>query len=369
MGEYKMGKKKTIEKFKQEVKELGNDEYEVLNDEYFGNKVHLEFLHKTCGFKFMSKPNTFTSGSRCPLCSGKIRKDINYFKDEVKNLVGDEYEVVGEYINTHTKTMFKHNCGNTFEMSPHNFISGQRCKFCQHRSYVKTTEEFKNEVKELIDDEYSVLGEYKNNKTKILFRHNKCGKEYMVTPSDFLCGYRCSYCFGNQKLTQEEFINRVNKSIGNDYIVKGKYINSKSKVEIKHLSCNNTWMANPMDVLFNHSGCPKCKISKGEREIEKLLNVNNIRFISQYKFSDCKNIYLLPFDFYLPDYNVCIEYDGQLHYMSVDYFGGDKSLEKTKTRDKIKTSYCKDNDIKLIRIPYWNFNSIEEIIKQELKLI
>ena len=77
----------------------------------------------------------------------------------------------------------------------------------------------------------------------------------------------------------------------------------------------------------------------------------------------------MPFDFYLPDYNTCIEYDGELHYKAVDYFGGDDALGNTKCRDEIKTQYCKENNIKLIRIPYWEFDNIEEILNRELEVV
>lgn len=77
----------------------------------------------------------------------------------------------------------------------------------------------------------------------------------------------------------------------------------------------------------------------------------------------------MPFDFYLPDYNTCIEYDGELHYKAVDYFGGDDALSNTKCRDEIKTQYCKENNIKLIRIPYWEFDNIEEILNRELEVV
>lgn len=77
----------------------------------------------------------------------------------------------------------------------------------------------------------------------------------------------------------------------------------------------------------------------------------------------------MPFDFYLPDYNTCIEYDGELHYKAVDYFGGDDALSNTKCRDEIKTQYCKENNIKLIRIPYWEFDNIEEILNREPEVV
>ena len=100
------------------------------------------------------------------------------------------------------------------------------------------------------------------------------------------------------------------------------------------------------------SGCPICKTSKGELEIQRILYNKNIKYITQYTFDNCKNKRKLPFDFYLPDYNMCIEFDGKQHYETIKYWGGEETLIKTKNNDKIKTNYCKNNNIKLIRIKY-----------------
>jgi very-short-patch-repair endonuclease len=100
------------------------------------------------------------------------------------------------------------------------------------------------------------------------------------------------------------------------------------------------------------SGCPLCKESKGEEEISKLLKENNIKFIRQHKFDDCRDKSRLPFDFYIPLLNMCIEYDGLQHFKPILYFGGQDKFEKTINRDKIKNDYCEKSGIILIRISY-----------------
>jgi hypothetical protein len=94
------------------------------------------------------------------------------------------------------------------------------------------------------------------------------------------------------------------------------------------------------------------KQSSNEHIIENFMKQNKIKFVKQYKFSDCKNKRCLPFDFYLPDNNLCIEFDGRQHFESISYFGGIKGLIKRKINDDIKTNYCKNNNIKLLRISY-----------------
>jgi len=114
--------------------------------------------------------------------------------------------------------------------------------------------------------------------------------------------------------------------------------------------------------LINGRGCTKCKISKGEIKIMKYLDDNKIKYIHQKIFNECKNIKPLPFDFYLPSYNLLIEYDGKQHYKAVRKFGGKKAFESQKIRDEIKNKYCIENNIKLLRIKYSEFDNIKDII-------
>lgn len=133
----------------------------------------------------------------------------------------------------------------------------------------------------------------------------------------------------------------------------------------------------PYEVLFSNfkgnshkkgTRCPYCHEFSGEKEISKILSKMNIKYKIQYKFEDCSYKSHLKFDFYLPDYNCCIEYDGIQHFEIVEWFGGLDSFIKTKIRDTVKNEYCKKNNIKLIRIPYWEFDNIENIIVNELNL-
>lgn len=114
--------------------------------------------------------------------------------------------------------------------------------------------------------------------------------------------------------------------------------------------------------------CPICKLSSGEQEIYRILlkYIDDIEI--QYRFNDCKYEKRLPFDFYLPQYNCCIEFDGVQHFEYQPHFGTYEKFLKQQKRDETKTRYCKDNNIKLIRIAYYEFDKIEEIIKKELKV-
>jgi very-short-patch-repair endonuclease len=100
---------------------------------------------------------------------------------------------------------------------------------------------------------------------------------------------------------------------------------------------------------LNGSCCPHCSESRGEKRIASFLSRHEIEFVRQKRFSDCKLKRQLPFDFYLPEQNVCIEYDGEFHFLPIF---ADNLLETTKRNDLIKTNYCITNKIKLLRISY-----------------
>ena len=110
--------------------------------------------------------------------------------------------------------------------------------------------------------------------------------------------------------------------------------------------------------------------SKWEIFIHDFLTSLNISFQSQKRFYDCRNKQqsdTLPFDFYLPDYNICIEYDGEHHFRPIEIWGGYDKFLINQENDKIKNEYCKTHNITLLRLPYTL--SIEEIKNEILNIL
>jgi hypothetical protein len=109
----------------------------------------------------------------------------------------------------------------------------------------------------------------------------------------------------------------------------------------------------------------------GAKKIYDYYKNKNIIIEKEYKFKDCKNIYPLAFDFVIFDNNgkllYLIEYQGEQHYHPIELYGGMDALINNKMKDKIKYNYCKENNIKLYIIPYWDFNIIEQILKDIIK--
>jgi very-short-patch-repair endonuclease len=94
---------------------------------------------------------------------------------------------------------------------------------------------------------------------------------------------------------------------------------------------------------------------------------NGVHFVRQKRFPNCRDKYTLPFDFYLPHYKTCIEYDGIHHRKGFWKFGG-KDLPDIKRKDAIKTRFCEENEIKLVRIPDTDINRIEQLLLKKLTM-
>jgi len=98
------------------------------------------------------------------------------------------------------------------------------------------------------------------------------------------------------------------------------------------------------------------------------LERNNVVFEQQKTFPACRNINVLPYDFYAPEYSVLIEYHGVQHFKPIEYFGGVESFEQQKARDKIKKGFANSNNIKLVVIPHWEKDNVGQILSRELGL-
>ena len=180
----------------------------------------------------------------------------------------------------------------------------------------------------------------------------KDGHIYYQDRRNLLKGKYCLKCFLlNKIITQEEFIKRSIDIHGEEYEYNLEdFKNLHSKIEIK---CNKNHVF--IQKASNHlqgKGCPICRESLGERSIKKYLDDKGIIYNRQKSFEDCKNQFILKFDFYLPEKNSIIEYDGIQHFESVKIFGGEKKFEILKRCDYIKNNYCNDKGIKLLRISY-----------------
>ena len=351
-----MAKKKTDAEFKRQVCNLVGTEY-VFLDPYINKRTKIRVKHIKCGNTYAVTPNNFLRGHCCPYCYGNLKKTTAQFEKEIYDLVGNEYTLLDTYVNNKTKIQVKHNkCGHTYKVTPNAFTNGSRCPYCRAKANGeakrKTNTEFQQEVFDLVGNEYIFLDTYVNNMTKIRVKHTKCGKIYEVTPANFLSGHGCPYCSGKAKKTDDQFQQEVYDLVGDEYTFLDTYINSKVKLRVKHNKCGRIYEVTPTDFFNKHSRCPYCNSPKGETLITKILDTLNIKYESQETFDDLKDIQPLSYDFYVPSQNILIEYQGIQHYEPIDYFGGDHAFKLQQKHDKMKLDYAKTHHYNLITVPY-----------------
>jgi len=371
-------KNKTNEQFIKEVHELSGDEYIVLG-QYINAREKIKIQHNKCKNSWDILPNSLLSGIGCPYCGGTMQKTHEIFKKEVYDIVGDEYTVLTNYINTNKKIQLRHNyngCNNyVWNATPHSFLAGSRCPKCCGTAKL-TNDEFVLRIRNLVGDEYTPLNQYKATNKKIMFKHNsdKCNNyEWGITPADFYNGKRCPKCAGNARKTTNIFKQEVSNLVKDEYDVLGEYVNDGTKILMSHKKCGNKYLAIPSSFLQGRR-CPICNESKGEQKIRHLLEETNISFITQYMFDDLKDKDFLRFDFAVyedKETNILqylLEYDGEFHYNPIKMYKNEpdnttkERLIKQQYHDRLKNEYCEVNNIKLVRIPYWEFDKIEQIL-------
>ena len=251
--------------------------------------------------------------------------------------------------------------------------SHQSCRYCgiekRGEQYRISDEAIQDRCNEL---DLIYIGRYvKNQETWIRFKckvHLNKGVQDISWYHLKTCAAGCAFCTGRYKTT-EDFIREMSE-INPDIEIIGEYSGSENPVKCKCKICGHEW--SPIGrSLRNKQGCPACTSSKGEIKVKHFLDDNKIAYVAQKSFYDCVYKEKLRFDFYLSDHNILIEYDGEQHFKPVDFASkglawANKVFEHNQIKDKIKNDYCKDNNIRLIRIPYWEFDNIETILASEI---
>ncbi len=364
-----MARKKTDAEFKKEVLDLVGSEY-VFLDSYINAKTKLRVKHNKCGNVYEVKPNNFLSGKRCPYCA-QLELKYNHaktdaqFKQEVYDLVGNDYTFLDTYAGNKTKLRVKHNkCGNTYGVTPNSFLRGHCCPYCHLEARRKTSEDFKKEVFDLVGSEYVFLDSYVNTRTKLRVKHNKCGNVYEVRPNNFLHGNRCPYC--SRRKADSQFKQDVFSLVNNDYTFLDTYVNNHTKLRVKHSKCGNIYEVRPTDFLDHHARCPYCNMPKTEKIIAKILDTLGIKYEIQKTFDDLRDTQPLSYDFYIPDQNILIEYQGLQHYQSINLYGGDDKFKLQQKHDQMKADYAKTHHYNLITVPYTEdtFSKIKRCLLQ-----
>lgn len=223
----------------------------------------------------------------------------------------------------------------------------------------------------------------KEQERKLLKKHARfywkcscsCGGYTSVMASNLIKinGTRSCGCLQREKTHEAKFDDLIGQKFGRLTVVEFDKKNSTTLCSrwICKCECGNELSVQAGNLKSGHTSSCGCLNSYIESVCKLYFDEIKTKYISQHTYDDCKYKQQLKFDFYLPDYNCCIEFDG-LHHFEPATFGGrsieqaEKDFEEIQIKDEIKNNYCQNNNIKLIRIPYWKFKDYKNILFDKL---
>lgn len=360
---------RTTESFIIDANKIHNFKYDYSKTQYKGCKEKVCIICLEHG-EFWQTPDSHLHGCGCPKCSGKSRLTQEEFIKRSKEIHDNRYNYSKvNYISRKKKVIIICPIHGEFQQTPDNHLQGKGCPKCANKNI--TTEDWIDKAKFIHGDKYNYSKvEYKKGHDKVIINCPIHG-DFKQQATSHLQGFGCPKC-RNEKLREErsqsteEFITLANKKHNMYYdYSKVKYINEKTKIIIicpKH----GEFLQTPESHLRGN-GCPKCNKfcveSKGENFVFEFLKNNKFNVIRQYGINIDTNInpsgnaYI---DFYLPDHNIFIEYNGVQHYKNSKYFKG-YNFNRQQARDQFVKQYCLNNNILLIEIKYTLTQ--EEIVK------
>lgn len=382
---YTSGTKWTYELVNETLKSIN---YYLVDTEYINANTKLTFYDGEGYYYFLTLPVILRGN---PL--SKFHQYNPYTIHNIRlwcKLNNKPFELIStEYNNAKTKMQWrclKQDCGELFWANWSDIYSGNGCGVCAG-AQVTLSNCLATKRSDLIKEWHPTLNgdltpynvTYGCNEY-VWWKCKDCGHEWYTPIYSRSCQNRgCPCCAGqvysetnnllvyNPKMAEEWDYDKNEKRPEECCPKSGKPVWWKCK------ECGYEWFVSPSNRNRNNSGCPKCTQTKGEKQVDIILTKYNIPHDSQYTFDDLKGINggLLRFD--VPVFwdkektqlRMLIEFDGIFHFEKV--YEGD-GHETIVIHDELKNEYCKKHNIILIRIPYWEFDNIETILKNELKI-
>lgn len=388
-----MSKAKTQEEFENELHGILPN-IEVLG-KYINTNTKIRCKCLIHEYEFNSLPMNLLHGHGCKKCgqeklSSIQTKNHDKFVDDAYK-VNQDVDIIGTYIDI--KHRVKCRCkidGYEWEPYPRDILRGKRCPVCSNRIVVHGI----NDIATIRPD---LVKYFKNKNEATIYT---CGSEQYIdiicpeclTPSKIKItnltrfGFSCNSCYEKKYGRKRVPRGYWNKDTMCKYLNENYYgyklldIQKPSDGESDCLKalikCPNEkhvpYWASWNNITRGYK-CILCSLaetqSNGEKLTENILNKYCIDFEPQKRFDDCKDKYTLPFDFYLPYYNLVIEIMGEQHEHPVEIFGGEDGFNVRVEHDRIKRDYLKNHNISILDIWYYDFDKIEDIILNELNVI
>lgn len=275
-------------------------------------------------------------------------------------------------------TCFKH---GDFPVAPDNHLYRKSgCPKCANEQssirYAYTTDEFIKKANKVHNKKYDYSKvEYKRSGDNVKIYCSEHDIFFEQSPRNHLMGQGCPQCgllkrANSRRKPLQMYITEASAKHHGRYnysnVSEADYIVGKIKIICQ---IHGEFQQNKKDHLYSLSGCTDCSLSKGELSIKQTLENLGVNFVTQKTFPDLflnKKNCKLRYDFFLPDFNLLIEYDGEQHF-EPRFSATIEEFESAKKVDLIKDTYAKIHNIALLRIPYTEFNNIDTIIKLRVK--
>ena len=244
-----------------------------------------------------------------------------------------------------------------------------RCPLCANKAKTKTHDAFIRECAQIHPD-ILIKSNYINVRTMVSCECKICHYEWRSLPANLIShGNGCPKCHNVIKRTHEQFVNEMSSITDNIQFI-SQYAGVDNYIDCKCSLCGFIWSARAGHLLEG-IGCPNCRKSKGEEVITHFLQQNAIDFVPQKRYDDLLGVggRKLSYDFYLPNYNLLIEYQGKQHEEAIDWFGGQKRFDIQQEHDKRKYNYAHLHNIEFLVLWYYDYNNIVTILQNKLNAL
>lgn len=363
-----------IDKLVNKLIEVHGEKY--IYDMSIDKDYKINIFCKKCEKWFVQNIYKHKNGHSCTNCFGGVVLTKEEF---IKKSIGrngnncDYSNIIYNNSKTKVKLVCKiHNF--IFYQTPNNHLSDsvpiEGCKGCPvcSKNTKLTNDEFIKRSTKIHGGKYDYSNvKYINQRDRVKIKYRERNYWFSQSPSNHIYSSKegCNKCKKSPDYDTEIFIFKARKKHGDRYLYDKVLFTGRENDVTIGCKKHGYFKVKPFTHIVG-TKCPKCSASLGEERLMEYFISKNIYFEKEKTFDGCVDKSLLQFDFYLPDYNLIVEYDGQQHYIAVKNWGGANKLNDTIRKDNIKNKYCQYNNIKLIRIPYWDFDNIESLVKMSL---
>lgn len=319
------------------------------------------------------------STGQCNYCLGRERSHEDFVK--LMNDINPNISFLSQYQDSKSEILC-HCKIDDYEWysNPNRLLNGQGCPECGKRKQIKnstkTHDDFEHEINNKYNGKIILLSKYTGSHDSIDCKCILHNTVWTTTATSLLTSsLGCPTCVAEAtgdrcRKSNEQFLDELLK-VNPDIVPLEKYIHGHHKIKCLCKIHNYEWYVIPDKLLRRKTGCPKCASYHNERSVDEILDDWGYKYTAQKRFKDCKDKNTLPFDRYLDEFNILIEYDGEGHYIpirrgSMTEQDAEENLRITQYHDNIKNEYCKKNNIPLIRIPYWEKDNLEEFLFDNL---